>query len=51
MLHIILNYVSSNIKMLPKKKKDTDLNKFSVYIKQDLIKKKKTIQIFNTAEI
>lgn len=35
MLHIILNYVSSNIKMLPKKKKDTDLNKYKTRSDQE----------------
>lgn len=39
MLHVILNYVNSNIKMLLKTK-DTYLNKFAVCIKQSLIRKK-----------
>lgn len=39
MLHIILDYVNSNVKMLLKTK-DTYLNKFAVCIKRSLIRKK-----------
>ena len=50
MLHIIFNYVSSDIKML-QKTKDTCLNKFAMCIKKGLIMKNEAIQVFQAGGV
>lgn len=50
MLHIIFNYVGSDIKMLLKTK-DPCLNKFAMCIKQGVIMKNEAIQVFQAGRV